>query len=261
MNILKYISLEKVRLLKKKQNLLTVLDSFPSGQLCLKKNGTYCQWYILTDNKRTYLPKAEKQLAQKLAYKELLLNQLEHINAQLNALSTFEQHYPVEEKSRTTEAISELALFDSPDLTVFRKSHAAESWAAENYEKNAEYPESLTIPTKSGIYVRSKSERIIADELFDNDIPFRYEQALILGDVKMFPDFTILHTDSTRDITIWEHFGLMNSSAYVNNVKLKLGTYFDAGFIPGHNLIITFESKQCPLNSNLVSLLVGYHFT
>lgn len=54
-------------------------------------------------------------------------------------------------------------------------------WEVTEYVRNSEYPERLIVPTKAGIPVRSKSEAMIANELFDRKIPFRYEEELLLG--------------------------------------------------------------------------------
>ena len=79
------------------------------------------------------------------------------------------------------------------------------------------------------------------------------------GDVKIYPDFTIYHPMSNK-IILWEHFGLMDNNSYAQNAKIKLGTYIDANYIPGNNLIVTYESKEMPLDINYVSLLISYHF-
>ena len=77
------------------------------------------------------------------------------------------------------------------------------------YEKNPKYPEHLIHKTVSGIYVRSKSESMIALQLYTEKIPFRYECALQLGETTLYPDFTILHP-KTGEIFYWEHFGMMD---------------------------------------------------
>lgn len=74
-------------------------------------------------------------------------------------------------------------------------------------------PESLCVnsfPVQSEIYtennehVRLKSEKIIADKLSLKGIPYKYEQALVLKEKIVFPDFTVLNKRS-REIYYWEH--------------------------------------------------------
>ena len=63
----------------------------------------------------------------------------------------------------------------------------------EKYETNRKHPEKLIHVTKSGCVVRPKSEAMIADALFEYDIPFRYECELSIGEVNLYPDFTIMN--------------------------------------------------------------------
>ena len=57
---------------------------------------------------------------------------------------------------------------------------------------------------------------MIAMLLHLNAIPYRYECALSLGGVTLFPDFTIRHP-GTGALYYWEHFGLMDDPAYAKN--------------------------------------------
>jgi hypothetical protein len=91
--------------------------------------------------------------------------------------------------------------------------------------------------------VRSKSEVIIANMLFERDIPFRYEKALYAPDRTFFlPDFTV--TSRGTDY-YWEHLGLLERADYKAHWKKKEAWY--AKHFPGR-LIITKEkgdlSKQ-----------------
>ena len=76
-----------------------------------------------------------------------------------------------------------------------------------------------TFLTKSGIRVRSKIEKIIADFLYYNKIRFTYEPMVNLGGFYLIPDF---HLDD-YDI-ILEHFGLENQE-YKQCVQSKLNRY------------------------------------
>ena len=66
-------------------------------------------------------------------------------------------------------------------------------WMNAPYETNEKYEEQLIHRTISGGYVRSKSETILLMFLTLYKIPFRYECKLELGDVTLYPDFTIRH--------------------------------------------------------------------
>ena len=79
--------------------------------------------------------------------------------------------------------------------------------------------------TNRGERVRSKSEKIIADELARQKIPYKYEKPLVLfvdGKQKQFfPDFTVLNK-TTGKIIYLEHLGMMDNSYYYNNTLNKL---------------------------------------
>jgi len=78
---------------------------------------------------------------------------------------------------------------------------------------------SVTFKTKSGIRVRSKIEKIIADFLFDQGIRFVYEPIVNLGGFYVMPDFYLV------DYEIFiEHFGLENQE-YKASAEAKLGRF------------------------------------
>ena len=81
----------------------------------------------------------------------------------------------------------------------------------------------LKYRTKSGIRVRSKIEKIIADFLFDEKIRFIYEPQVRLDGFDIAPDFYL------PDYSVfYEHFGL-DTPAYRQSAKLKIGRYQRAG--------------------------------
>lgn len=52
--------------------------------------------------------------------------------------------------------------------------------------------------TKKGDYVRSKSEKIIADLLYDYGLEYVYEAGITLDYKEYFPDFTVFHQLSDK---------------------------------------------------------------
>ncbi len=100
---------------------------------------------------------------------------------------------------------------------------SAQKWCAESYETNPSHPENLIHTTLAGHKVRSKSEVIISNLLYTNQIPYRYEAALPLKEFTAYPDFTILHP-VTNKIFYWEHFGMMDNAPYCDTACNKLKT-------------------------------------
>lgn len=114
--------------------------------------------------------------------------------------------------------------------------------------------------TSSGIRVRSKSELIIADALTQAGVPYRYEYPTsIRGWGTLYPDFTCLKK-STREEVIWEHFGLMGDTSYVETFLQKIVHYASNDYILGKNLIATFESGCAPLSVKQVKKYIKAYF-
>ena len=120
------------------------------------------------------------------------------------------------------------------------------AWLEEEYERNMKYPDNLIHKASSGIFVRSKSEALIELFLHTKLIPFRYECALTINQVTLYPDFTIMHPENGK-IYYWEHFGRMDDMGYVRGVCSKIQLYASAGIIPSIQLITTYETKANPL--------------
>ncbi len=133
------------------------------------------------------------------------------------------------------------------------------SWTTQSYAKNESHPEHLKYKTTLGFMVRSKSELIISNSLSMNKLPFRYECGLNLNGVTLFPDFTIMHP-KTKKLFYWEHFGMMDNPSYAHSAISKLQTYISNDIIPSINLITTFETKDNPLDTNMIEEIIKYYF-
>lgn len=97
--------------------------------------------------------------------------------------------------------------------------------------------------THKGDYVRSKSEVMIANELYTNQILYDYEKPLTLEGYSnpFYPDFTI-YTPKEKQVVYWEHCGLMSNSSYREKWERKKRIYERAGISEWKkNLIITYE--------------------
>lgn len=123
-------------------------------------------------------------------------------------------------------------------------------WYLNDFPHNEEYPENLVFPVKLGFNVRSKSEVLIADRLYEEGILFHYEEQLSFPDTNAFPDFLTML--SIYEKNIWEHFGAMDKEYYFNRARGKILTYLDNRWFPGVNMIATFETKQSPLTEESV---------
>ena len=87
-------------------------------------------------------------------------------------------------------------------------------------------------------------------------IPYKYERPLVLRTIgKVHPDFTVLNV-RTREEFVWEHFGMMDDPGYCERNLGKIVAYEKDGFFPGKNFIMTFETKEHPLNTKIIDKLV-----
>ncbi len=104
---------------------------------------------------------------------------------------------------------------------------------------NEWYEEGKIHRTLADFMVRSKSEVIIANILFEENIPFWYEKALYADDGTMYlPDFTIEYNGQTW---YWEHLGLKGNQGYDKHWRKKEKWYKTNGFYD--NLIVTDEQS------------------
>ena len=181
------------------------LKCLPEGKLTIAHNGKNTKWYQSDGQNRKYIPKSNRTLAEQLALRKYLSLVLEELLQEKTAISFYDRHRSIESKSALILQDSSLGYSEllSPYFQV-PPSHTA--WLQENYDRSSRNLENLIYKTVNGILVRSKSEALIAMLLYTNKIPFRYECALTLGDIKFYPDFTILHPKTDR-IFYWEHFG------------------------------------------------------
>lgn len=113
-------------------------------------------------------------------------------------------------------------------------------WLGQISSQNEYAPEHLKYKCNNGIFVRSKSERTIANKLIEYNIIFKYESPLYLDGSTVYPDFTILRKDSR--IIIWEHNGLMSNDEYLVKAIQKIRKYNNAGYMQHTNLICTEEN-------------------
>jgi len=104
--------------------------------------------------------------------------------------------------------------------------------------------------TENGIWVRSKSEVIIANILFRSNINFEYEEKLYYKKGKWKePDFTIRHNGKTW---YWEHLGMLGDEKYNQQWQEKKKLYKKMGI---YDQVIT--TKESAVLSNQANELIN----
>ena len=217
---------------------------------CRKVRGNY--QYLINScfvSKRSELPRI-KELAV-AEYRKALLPLVEREIRYLKLITKLEERI---EKTYTGMYEGKRVLF-KPDIVPVTK-------LVEEFEKETDnglaFDESdhTEYFTNRGERVRSKSEKIIADELDRWGIPYKYEKPLSLnvnGKIKDFyPDFTAINK-TTGEIKYIEHLGMMDHPSYFQNVLAKLDAYEKNGLLIGRDVILLHESAYRPLNTRVIA--------
>lgn len=235
------------------------LNPLPNGKLICCRGKNCFKWYHSDGHSKTYLPKRERKLAEQLAAKKYLNALLHDLQQEKTALEFYLRHCAKTENTSSQFLTGHsgyqelLAPYFIPESLEHRK------WMNESYKKNLSHPEHLIHKASSGIKVRSKSEAMIEHFLYTNQIPFRYECALDLAGITIYPDFTILHP-KTSELYYWEHFGRMDDESYAKSASSKLQLYLTNGIIPSIQLITTYETLKNPLSHDTIAEIATHYF-
>lgn len=210
------------------------------------------------------MPKRERKLAERLVLRRLYTAQLNQLRQESELLNEYELF---QKENVYSKEIQHLISKESPyyellknETIVGRKNETyIRRWQEEEYQTNCAHQEHLLHKSLKGERLRSKSEVIIANALYMNHIPYRYECELVLGDAILYPDFTILHPD-TLDVYYWEHFGMMHQVSYRETTWQKLRLFGEYHIYPFHQLITTYESEELSLDSELIQKIIDMCF-
>jgi exodeoxyribonuclease V alpha subunit len=107
------------------------------------------------------------------------------------------------------------------NCSLFEFSPAPEGF--ELLRRSGYFEEGKIHRTLAYVMVRSKSEVIISNMLFDREIAFEYEKPLYAPDGSFYlPDFTILWRGERY---FWEHLGLLEREEYRRKWDIKKAWY------------------------------------
>ena len=265
---------------------------YSETNLVMKKSGGITRFFRTENNgKHTYLGLKERneisRLAQKRYLKELKkaakkeIYQLEKclsiLNSEKDGISDINEVYKTLPEA-LKPFVAPLSLSDDDyaarwqegNLVVKRKRIHSE----DDYHK---------YKTMRGDYVGSKSEAIIADRLFANNIPYHYEVAFtpegkadtsrpifdMYGRLvgyeglgidpydrdTLHPDFYVLNK-RTRKAYFWEHLGRLNDQKYCTENLNRLVRIIDAGYTIGEEILITHEDSYNPLRLESIDEII-----
>ena len=227
-----------------------ILCNSPEGSIRISKSAANAHYYLITDSKDTngqYIRRSERELISNLVNKSYAEAFLKCAKSEYIAITKL---LACKNMGRAENIYSELNEYRKPFVTpiLMTDDEYLTIWENVQFKTNPYRPEDKVYETNRHEFVRSKSEKDIANLLDSMGIPYRYEAELVLNrGIVRYPDFTMLNI-RTRENIYYEHFGLMDDSGYRRENLQKIGEYNENGIILGKNLLFSFEAQGCPLN-------------
>ena len=249
-------------LLQEQKHLLGIIANIrekdiatPEGRLRISVDHGVARYYQCVDDRYgEYIPRDNVQLPRQLAQKAYNDAVLKTAEARAKHIARCLKNYNDDELEQLfTSLHPERQKLITPVEPTF--SQLQEQWYSEPYVGKAFKEGMPVILTEKGERVRSKSEKILADFFYRNNIPYKYEKPLNLsGYGIVHPDFTFLSRKLRKEI-YWEHEGMMDKPEYAIKAVKKLNSYQKNRILPGERLVLTFETEQDVLNTRIVSEL------
>ena len=212
-----------------------------------KQKYGYQYYWVNPDGKRVYVKNAELDTARRkmqLDYDMALGDVLRRIRLRIDK---FNKLYDMNMIGDVYNALSDARKIMISPLVLPDKEFIREWESLHEGDKNT-FPEKGQYLTNKGEYVRSKSEKILADLFYKHDIPYVYEPRFELeGGAVIYPDFVLLNVDQRKTV-YWEHFGLITNEEYAVKTLSKLGAYEKSGLVIGETLLFSMESELVPLD-------------
>ena len=235
------------------------LKTFPAGSFTCQKNGDYYKWRITIGKKQIYIPKSDQALAEKFAFKKYLTCRLASLKNEETAIQAYLKIHNRFIKTKDEDLLSHPEYQKLLSHYFFNTSENMMHWMNAPFIKNTFFEENLIHDTASGVKMRSKSEQMIEAALRQYNLPYRYEEKLELGESIFYPDYKIIHP-KTCEIIIWENIGMSDKPDYMFRLMNKLQHYFQYGYYPTVNLILTFDTKECPLTTDRIDRIIEMYF-
>lgn len=243
------------------------IKHLPRGHLQCFRNGDNYKWFILTTAdkkiKRKYIPRSDEEKAESLALKSYLEAELRAHREELKAINMYLRHCNRKDYAENYLAASSehRRLVNAARTRILAgKDEELQRWLSDPNPSIAPKQDQRTLMSQAGFKVRSKSEQIIVALLMRHDIAFQYEQRLYVSGKAIYPDFMIMHSTSHK-VYIWEHLGMMDNEGYRKHNLWKLDEYAKIGFIPGDNLILTYETGTSGCDEVLADYLIRHYLT
>lgn len=234
------------------------LKHSPTGYIRIQKYRSDFQYYLRTepyDFRGKYIRKNDMEIAEKIIQRDYYHDLLKETNSQIAALEHFINSYHPQKSITAYSNLSEARkrLITPPLLPDedYINQFLNQKYEPLGFTEND--PEHYTF---FQLRVRSKSEILIAEALYRHGIPFIYEYPLSLKGLGIVhPDFYCLNV-RRREIIPSEHLGMLDNENYAIRNTNKIEKYILNGYVPGNNLILTFETSNRPINIQVVEKMI-----
>lgn len=260
------------------------VHNLPPGRLeCIKRDRGY-RWFVVKNGERLVLKKGERSLAQRLAYKRKLNDELDNLACERTALDAYIKIMGTLSVGDYVD-INELISTSNPRCKKVRikdlvrpnrnnkRNEEVDCLAREylnlkhpelsrwevDYEHKSDDDKKHNVRSNSGRYHESKDEVLIDNALLAHGLKVRYEPLLNIEANSLHPDFCILNPKTGEEV-YWEHFGMMERPDYYSDTIWKLKLYLRNGYYPGVNFIATYSGGKYRLDSQLVESIIEYFF-
>lgn len=236
------------------------IKRMPPGKIHIAKSKKQVQYYLRmdsSDKSGKYLSQSEKGIIEKYVQKYYDEKILKLVNKEIINLETF--------LSKSKEPINQIQQIYSSNPKQVKQyinpvdcsnEDFIEQWVNIPYERKEIRNDTPQYCTEKGEMVRSKSELNIANALYRNKIPYKYECPLQLKDgIVIYPDFTVLDA-IRRKLLYWEHRGMMDDREYAKHAVMRIRDYEKNNIRLGSNLIITEETSTCALGTKEIEEII-----
>ncbi len=236
------------------------LMNAPGGNLHIAHKKNTVQYFVGHNGNKnsTYIKKSDTKLIFDLAQKRYDEAFIEAAQRESNAI----QRYI---KCKADSISDLLSSFPNELKSVIDYADMSDKDYAYLWQNTPYIPKKIgeNIPvhiTIKGERVRSKSEELIANALFNRKIPYKYECPINIytGELR-YPDFTVL-CSKTRNVFYWEHLGKVDDPSYADLNVRKFRDYEKSGIILGKNLLVTYETLKMPLTTSIIEDFIEAHF-
>lgn len=230
------------------------LKGLPEGNLSASviRGNTY--YYNRVNGERIYLGRDNNTEISKMQSHKLLTSCVDRIESNEKLMNEFMDKYQSITPNDVRDTLGKAYQNAEIDFMDFH-SRNSKNWGDQEYNRSTKFSEKLVHRTMKGEFVRSKSEVIIANNLYTRGLQYRYEEITKIGSHIFAPDFKIL-IPRVNKIKFLEHFGMMYDSKYRDHAFWKMSAYIENGYRPYEDVLFTFDDLNGNIDAKNLDILL-----